>query len=221
MFRNIIIDDVTHPGNIETAGSDIGCNHDLIFPALKSLQSLDPFSLRPVGMQDRNRMLRHFQLMCDPIGAMFGAAKNQRAVEIRSFKQCHQQIELLLGGYWINRVRDGFGGQTTRSDLNGLGLAQDRRSEPLDFRRQGGGKEQGLAIERDVLHDPTDVGQKPHVEHAIDFVQHQDIDVAKMERALLEVIEQSAGCRNQDIDTFFQILSLFAVAHAAVHHGRT
>jgi hypothetical protein len=42
-----------------------------------------------------------------------------------------------------------------------------------------------------------------------------------MERALLEVIEQSTRRRNQNIDTFFQILPLFAVTHAAVHNRYT
>ena len=42
-----------------------------------------------------------------------------------------------------------------------------------------------------------------------------------MERALLEMIEQAARRGDDDIDAAFQFLALFAVADAAVHHGRT
>jgi hypothetical protein len=41
-----------------------------------------------------------------------------------------------------------------------------------------------------------------------------------MERALLEMIEQAARRGDDDIDTAFQFLALFAVADAAVDHSR-
>src|SRR5438874_1879488 len=68
--------------------------------------------------------------------------------------------------------------------------------------------------------DPADIRQKSHVEHAIDFIEHQNCDVAKMERALLEMIEQAARRGDDDIDAAFQFLALLAVANAAVDHGR-
>ena len=39
-------------------------------------------------------------------------------------------------------------------------------------------------------------------------------------RALLEMIEQSARRRDENIDAVFQVLALFAVADATVDHGR-
>jgi hypothetical protein len=54
---------------------DIGRNHDFVFAAFESFERLDAFTLRPIGMQHRHRMLPVFQFVRDAIGAVFGPAK--------------------------------------------------------------------------------------------------------------------------------------------------
>ena len=44
--------------------------------------------------------------------------------------------------------------------------------------------------------------------------------MAQVHRALLEQIEQSTRCSDEDIDTAFQFLALFAITHAAVYESR-
>src|SRR5947209_12272736 len=56
--------------------------------------------------------------------------------------------------------------------------------------------EQRLSIGRDFFDNPAHVGQKSHVEHAIDFIEHENADVAKMERAL----KKSIACSTWDLD---------------------
>ena len=68
-----------------------------------------------------------------------------------------------------------------------------------------------------LLDDPPHVGQKTHVEHAIDFVEDEDADLAHVHRALLEQIEQPPGRRADDVGSASRFLFLFAVADAAVH----
>ena len=122
--------------------------------------------------------------MRDPVGAVFGAGENQRAVEIGALEQRHEQIEFLLGRDRINRMRNGLGRRTPRADLDHFRLAQNPGGEPLDLRRQRRREKQRLPIGRDLFHDPPHVGQKTHVEHAIDFVEDEDVDIAKIDRAL-------------------------------------
>ena len=56
MLRHIIVDHVTYTCDVEPARCDIGRDHDFVFAALKSLERLDPFPLRPIGMQHGHRV---------------------------------------------------------------------------------------------------------------------------------------------------------------------
>src|SRR6266568_942388 len=52
---------------------------------------------------------------------------------------------------------------------------------------------------------PFFVRQKTHVEHAIDFIAHQSVSLAQIQRALFEQMEQTAGCRDENIDPALQV----------------
>ena len=54
MFRDIIIDDVTDAGNVESARRDISCDHHFVFAALESFERFDPFALGSIRMQHRD-----------------------------------------------------------------------------------------------------------------------------------------------------------------------
>src|SRR6266480_1437789 len=108
------------------------------------------------------------------------SGKNKRAIEVGPFEQCHEQIEFLFGGDGIDRVGHGFGRRTAHTNLHQLGISQDPRGEALDLRRQRCRKKKRLPVGRNFFDDPTNVGQKAHVQHAIDFIEHENVYVAKM-----------------------------------------
>ena len=60
MFRDIVIDDVTDAGDVESARRDIGCDHHFVLATLESFQCFDPFALGSIGMQHGDRMFRVF-----------------------------------------------------------------------------------------------------------------------------------------------------------------
>src|SRR4029077_8287803 len=94
MLGDVVIDDMTYAGDVESARGDVGRDHHFVFAALESFERFDALALSPVGMQNSDRMLSLFQLVRDPIGAVFGSGKDERAIEIGSFEQRHEQIEL-------------------------------------------------------------------------------------------------------------------------------
>ncbi len=220
MLGHIVIDDVTHPGDVESARRNVSRNHHFVFAALESFKRFDPFALGAIGMQDRDGVIALLQFVRHPIGVHFRSAKNQHAVELRSFKQRHEQIELLFGCHWINRVRDRFRRRTTHADFNQLWFAKNPFGKSLDFRWQSRREEKGLPIARNFFNDLTDLRQKSHVEHAIDLVENENVYIAKMERLLFEMIDQPPRCRDNDIDAAFQIVALLAVTDTAMHDGR-
>src|SRR5437588_11575880 len=54
VFRDIVIDDVTDAGDVESPRGNIGRDHHFVFSALESFERLDPFALGAIRMQDRD-----------------------------------------------------------------------------------------------------------------------------------------------------------------------
>ena len=150
--------------------------------------------------------------------SVFRAGKDQRAVEIGALQQSHEQIEFLLRRYRINRVGNGFGRRAADSDFHRFGIAQNPRGEPLDLRRKRGGEKQRLAIGGNFFNNPAHVGQKSHVEHAIDFIEHEDADVAKDATNLARADRAAVPAWRQTISvpraSFF---ALFPVTNSAMN----
>src|SRR5471030_722249 len=88
-----------------------------------------------------------------------------------------------------------------RRDGDVLRVAQEAIVQRLDLGRHGGREKQGLADLRQGGDDALDVGNEAHVEHAIGFVDHQDLDVVQENAAALEMVEQTTGCGDQHVGT--------------------
>ena len=65
-------------------------------------------------------------------------------------------------------------------------------------------------------HDALDVGQEPEVQHLVGLVEHQRVDLAEGEVALLGEVEQAAGGADHDVDALAQGGELRLVGAAAV-----
>src|SRR5436190_24224368 len=57
MLGHVVIDNVTHSGNVESARRDICCDHHFVLAAFEALESFDALALRAVGMQHRDGVL--------------------------------------------------------------------------------------------------------------------------------------------------------------------
>ena len=59
-----------------------------------------------------------------------------------------------------------------------------------------------------------------HVEHPIGFIEHEDLDLAQVDGALADVVEQAARRRDHDLGAAPQAAHLAVEANAAVDGGR-
>jgi hypothetical protein len=116
-------------------------------------------------------------------------------------------------------LRHGLGGRRRLCDFDADRVRQERVGETLNLRRHGGREEQGLARERDQLCDALDVGNEAHVEHAVGFVDHEDLDAGHQQLAALAMVEQTARRCDQDVDTPVELLFLLVERHAADQKG--
>ncbi len=58
-----------------------------------------------------------------------------------------------------------------------------------------------------------------HVQHLVGFVENQRFERGKITRALFDQVEQTARCRDDDIDAFLQRVDLMKLADTAEDRG--
>jgi hypothetical protein len=60
-------------------------------------------------------------------------------------------------------------------------------------------------------------GMKAMSEHAVGFVEDQDLDLAQFERLLADEVEEASGSRDEDLHAPLELLDLRVDIHPAVH----
>jgi hypothetical protein len=117
---------------------------------------------------------------------------------------------------WVQRMGDsvdrhaGIDPHDDRGVLDFVGKA-------LNIIGHGCGKQQRLAFDWHVLDDLPNIRQESHVKHTVCLVQHEHFQMRQIDRALMDVIEQTTGTGNDDLDSCPQFLYLQIRAHAAVN----
>ena len=149
------------------------------------------------------------------VGAVLGAGEDQRPVD-RFLPQHLDQQRRLAGAVDVDdALIDLLGGRGLGRDGDADRVAQHALGQLGDLARHGGGEEQGLPARRQLADDRADVVDEAHVEHAVGFVEHEDLDAVEPHRAHLHEIEQPARGRHQHVDAADQIADLAVDRHAA------
>ena len=84
----------------------------------------------------------------------------------------------------MDHLRDKFGRGVAARHFDLHGRIQQFIGESPDVIGIGGGKQQVLSPLRQQGKNPADIGQEPHVQHAVGLVQHQDLDGGQIQRLL-------------------------------------
>ena len=130
-----------------------------------------------------------------------------------------KQVALETAGNRVNDVADGFAHHVAAGDFDQLRVLQHLVGKLFDLVREGGGEQQALAVGRQQREDAADVRDEAHVEHAVGFVENEELDLAEGDGFLLDVVEQSARRSDDDFDAATQFLDLRVHVHAAVDTG--
>ena len=139
-------------------------------------------------MQNSDGVLGRFQTARNLISTMLGAAENKHALKIGFLQKSDEQVKLLRPGDRVKRVINRLVNGTIHSALNALRILKRKRSDSSNLRRNGCGKEQRLAIFRTARDDVLDDRQESHVEHAIYFVENEDLNASERKFSALNVV---------------------------------
>ena len=175
------------------------------------------------------RTLVHVAMQCPHIEAMLlercfecrngrlAVGEHNAVLHIRLRTQ--QRAQRIALGFRVGRhlhqtLRDGGSGRGGPFGFNPHRIGQELRSNPLDFRRHGGREEQRLAREGQELADALNIGNEPHVEHAVGFVHHKNLDAGEQQLAALHMVEQAARRGDDHIRTAINLAGLFLERNA-------
>ena len=88
--------------------------------------------------------------------------------------------------------------------------------EDLDRAVERRREQHRLTARRCLVEQTSNLGQEPHVSHAIGFVDHDDLNVAEVEGILAQEVGQSTRTCDEHVDTPVELAALAVVADAAV-----
>src|SRR5688572_13507634 len=219
MHRHVETEDVAKALDVETAGGDVAAYHQAHFALLELVERLGTGRLRHVAMQAHGIEAVLGERLEQDLHVALAIAENEGVGDVLPADQLAQSLALLLRFHHHHALHDGRGRSRRRGYADLLRIHQERVGQPADFRRHGGGEEQGLAQLRQQPDDLLDIPDETHVEHAVGFVDHQDLDVVHQDLAALEQIDQAAGRGDQHVDAAIQLLLLVDKALATYEQG--
>ena len=104
-------------------------------------------------------------------------------------------------------------------DLDYLRVVLKFLGHATDVVREGGREQQRLALRGEKSGNLAHIGHEAHVEHPVALVEDEDLDLAEVDRALANVVEEAARRRDEDLDASPKELDLGVDAGAAVDDG--
>ena len=212
--------DVRQGIDVDPPGGQIGRHQDGDAARLEVVERAGPLGLALVAVDRRGQDPVTLELLGEPVGAVLGAGKDKRLVDPAGLDEVGQELALALAVDRQDELPDELGRGVPASDLDHRRIAQDVGGQAPDVVREGGREEERLAIARKQADDPPDVADEAHVEEAVRLVKDQDLDVAEIDRALPDVVEQPPRGRDDDLRPGAQGPDLGVEADTAVDGRR-
>jgi hypothetical protein len=197
---DIEVDDVRDVVDIDPARGDIGGDEHRHPARLETVQGASPSVLALVAVDCPCPDTRLSQGPDQLVSTVFRSGEDQSALHGLTTKQTLQQDRLVSPGDEINRLGNRLDRRCHGTRLHENRLVENGVGQPADLGGHGGREEQCLAARRQTIDDPSDVVDEAHVEHAIRFVEHQDLDRPQVDVSLADQVEQPAGCGHQHVN---------------------
>ncbi|MCW0435410.1 hypothetical protein NB723_000374 [Xanthomonas sacchari] len=218
--RQVVVDDLGQLVDVDAARGDVGRHQHGDAAGLEVAQCAQALALALVAMDRRGLQPGLVQEHGQLVGTVLGAGEHQGLLARVGGQQVQQQFALARTVHRMHAVGDGVGHGVARGGLDFLRVVHELAGQLLDAFLEGGREQQGLPVLLGQLgEDALDRRQEAHVEHAVGFVQHQDLDARQVHAAALEVVEQAARAGDQQVHAAAQRVELVAHAHAAVDGG--
>ena len=206
--------------NVNAASGNISRHQCADVAILEALQRLRAGRLAFVAMQRHGRNAGLGQVLGHIVGAKLGAGEHQHLAPVVLVDDVCQQGFFLAATHRVDGLRDALHGGVARRDLNGHGVSQQAVGQFADFVAEGGAEQQSLLLLGHQRQYFLDVVNEAHVQHAVGFIKHQNLHLAQVQRTLACMVQQAAGCGDQNVNATAKLFDLRAHADTAEHHHR-
>ena len=216
LHRQVVVDDVRDALHVDAARGDVGGHEHFQPAAAQRLQRAVARALVHVAVHGRGRVTLAVQVLRELVGVALGRGEDDGLQHVRLSEDGLQQAVLVA--HVIRKMQALLDVDVARLrgvDGDAQRVVQERAREANDARFDRGREEHGLARLRDLGEDGLEVVLEAHVEHAVGFVQHQELQAAEIDAAGVHLVEHAARRGHEDVDAVLQHAVLQRVGHAA------
>ena len=217
--RQIEVDDVREPVDVDAACGDVGCDEDATRAITEAVHRLVACVLRLVSVDGCGCDASLLEVAHEAIGAVLGAREHERALHFGVLEKLHKQRRLLLVLAEVELLLDALGGRCGRCHRDAHGVREQAVCKLTNVAWHRGREEERLTLRRQLRDEALYVGKEAHVEHAVRFVEDENLDVAKRELLLLQEIEKPSWRGHDDVDAAIELANLRLLIHAAEDDG--
>ena len=213
--RQVEIDNERQLADVDAACGDVGRNEHRDLALLEVGERTLTLVLRLVAMDGAREDARSVEVACHAVRAVLGAGKDESLVDVRLVDELGQQRALFGLLNEVDLLLDLLDRTRGRRDRYLDRVLEHAVREVCDFRRNGRGEQQRLALCRQLLYDALDVREKAHVEHSVRLVEHKGFDLVQLYDFLTHEVPQAARGRDEDVRAALDGLDLRHLRHAA------
>ena len=216
VVRDVVVQDVRDPVDVETARSHVGGHEDVDLTVLQLRDGALTLRLGDVAVDGSCREPARPQPLRQVFGGLLGAYEHDHRVELLDFEDTGQRVQFALVRDLEIPLRDVRRGP-------GLGLHRDLDRvlevllrQPADRLGHGGREQRHLLGLRRIAQDALDVFGKTHVQHLVGLVEDEVVQLGDVEGALVEVVDDTARRSDDDLCATAETRQLHGVALTAV-----
>ena len=220
IIRRVEVDHQADVVEVDPARCHIGGHQHADLAVGEALKSLLAHRLAQVAMQLLGTQTQLVKALGQSGGSPAGAAEHQREIlfVLDDLDEGFRAVGWLHGD---KRLREAL----RQGDVGAgvvLGLDQPRASGHLvgqtgHFAVESGREQHGLAVIGDSLENRLNLGDEPHVEHAVGLVEDEHLQLGEVNQLLAHQVEQAARGGHDEVRTG-GLLGLAVKWHATVGH---
>ncbi|VVE20874.1 hypothetical protein PEP31012_03141 [Pandoraea eparura] len=175
-FRQVEVDHMGQLVDVDAACGDIGRDQHLQRATLEfgECARAGTLTLVAVNGERRNAALR--ELLGQSVRTVLGAREHKYLEPVVLAHEVFEQFALAIAVDRVDLLRDGLGGRVATRHFDQRGRLEQAVGQLLDLVGERGREQQVLALRRQRRQHPADIANEAHVEHAVGFVEHEDLD---------------------------------------------
>ena len=198
--RQVVVHDERELRDVEAAGRDVRRDEDAHTSRLEAIERLCPGTLTLVSVDDAGVHAAAGKCDANPVGATLGSAEDERLAIAQLTEDLGQDFAFAIGSDVMHVVTDARRHDVFGRHVDARGVTRKLLRQTYHRFRKGRREQQRLApVLPQRGYDSPQRREEAHVEHAIRFVERQHLDGFEARRPALKVIDETAGCRHEDV----------------------